>query len=128
MARKTTHSLSRRERQIMDAIFRLGEATAAQIKGNIPSPPTYAAVRRLIAILEEKGFVTHRTEGQRYVYRPVENIDSARKDALAHLKETFFRGSSFKAVSAMLDLSAGDLTEDELRELSEMIEKAKGAE
>jgi BlaI family transcriptional regulator, penicillinase repressor len=126
MKHNVIHQLSRRERQIMDAIYRFGEVSAAEIQENIPDPPSYAAVRRLIAILEEKGYVQHRQDGPRYLYRPVEGIEKARKSAISHLTDTFFRGSTFKAVAAMLDLSSEDLTPEELEELARLIHKAKG--
>lgn len=119
------HELSRRERQIMDVLYRFGEATAVDVRENIPDPPTYAAVRRLIAILEEKGYVTHRNEGAKYVYRTVDDLDDVRRSAIGHLTETFFRGSTFRAVAAMLDLASADLSEDELADLAKMIEAAK---
>jgi predicted transcriptional regulator len=119
-------NLSRRERQIMDAVYKLGEATAAEIMNAIPSPPTYAAVRRLIAILEEKGHLTHYSDGPRYVYRPTVDKEKAGKTAIAHLTQTFFQDSAARTVAAMLDSSVSELTDEELDELSELIEKAKG--
>lgn len=126
MSKKLFLNLSKRERQIMDAVYSLGEATAKEIMNTIPSPPTYAAVRRLIAILEEKGYLVHRKDGPRYVYRPVEGIEKARKSAIAHLTEIFFEGSAARAVAAILDLKAGDLSETELEELASLIEQARG--
>ena len=125
MSKNSINNLSRRERQIMDVIYRQREATAMDIMNNIPNPPTYAAVRRLIAILEEKGYVTHRTDGPRYVFRALEEMDDVRKSAISHLKDTFFRGSAVKAVAAILDLSSNDLTDSELDELGQLIESAR---
>ena len=125
MSKNAINNLSRRERQIMDVIYRNREATAMDIMNNIPNPPTYAAVRRLIAILEEKGYVTHRTEGPRYVFRAIEELDDVRKSAISHLKDTFFRGSAVKAVAAILDLSSNDLTDSELDQLGQLIKNAK---
>lgn len=126
MAKKSFEHLSRRERQIMDAVYRLGEATAADVMEQIPSPPSNAAVRRLLAILEEKGYLRHRHDGPRYVYSPVEDINDARESAISHLTDTFFRGSTVKAVAAMLDLSSGDLSDEEIDQLKMLIDKAKG--
>lgn len=125
MSKSAINNLSRRERQIMDVIYRNREATAMEIMNSIPNPPTYAAVRRLIAILEEKGYVTHRTDGPRYVFRAIEELDDVRKSAISHLKDTFFRGSAVKAVAAILDLSSEDLTEIELDELGNLIDRAR---
>ena len=125
MAKSDIFDLSRRERQILDAVYSLGEATAKEIMATIPSPPTYAAVRRLISILEEKGFLTHYEDGPRYVYKPVISIESARENAISHLTNTFFRGSTAMTVAAILDLAASDLEDKELEEITEMIKKAK---
>ena len=125
MAKAIESNLSRRERQIMDAVYRLGKASAAEIMENIPSPPTYAAVRRLISILEEKGFLRHEEQGPRYIYYPTVDRDKASRSALTHLTETFFNGSPIQAVAALLDISASELTNEELEKLSELIEQAK---
>ncbi len=85
--------LSRRERQIMDVIYRRGRATAAEVLDDIPDPPGYSAVRAMLRLLEEKGHVRHEQDGPRYVFLPIVNRDRARKSALKHVVRTFFDGS-----------------------------------
>lgn len=120
--------LSRRERQIMDAIYRLGSAAAADVREEIPDPPSYSAVRALLRVLEEKGHVTHRQEGPRYVYEATTPREEARASALERVLSTFFDGSPGKAMAALLDLSAQDLSDDELAELETMIQDARREE
>ena len=116
--------LSRRERQIMDSIYRRGRATAAEVLDDLPDPPSYSAVRALLRLLEEKGHVRHEQDGPRYVFLPTVTRDRARKSALKHVVRTFFDGSPTDAVAALLD---GDtkLDESELDRLSAMIEQAR---
>jgi BlaI family transcriptional regulator, penicillinase repressor len=116
--------LSRRERQIMDAIYRRGRATAAEVLEDIPDPPGYSAVRALLRLLEEKGHVRHEQDGPRYVFLPTVNRDRARKTALTHVVRTFFDGSATDAVAALLDGDA-KLDTAELDRLSEMIAQAR---
>lgn len=123
---KNDKSLSRRERQIMDIVYETREATAQQVMERLPSPPSYSAVRALLRVLEQKGHLLHRQDGPRYVYAPRLAKDKARRSALAHLKQTFFDGSTTDVVAALLDLSDDSLTEDDLRKLSELIDKARG--
>src|SRR5512134_2808545 len=94
-------ALTRRERQIMDALYALGRATAAQVLERIPDPPSYSAIRALLRILEEKGHVRHEQDGPRYVYLPVVGARAAQKNAVAHLVRTFFQGSPERAVAAL---------------------------
>jgi len=117
--------LSRRERQIMDADYKLDSATAMQIRENMPDPPTYAAVRRMIAILEEKGLLRHERDGARYVYYPTVDRQEASRSALLHLTSTFFDGSPVQAVAALLDASAGDLEDGDIEQLSALIEDVR---
>lgn len=116
--------LSRRERQIMDAIYRLGKATAAQVMDEIPEPPSYSAVRAMLRILEEKGHLQHDKIGARYIYMPTVSQGKAKKSALNHMLTTFFDGSVSNAMAALIDLS-DDLPQDELERLSNLIENAK---
>ena len=95
--------LSRRERQIMDSIYRRGRATAAEVLEDLPDPPSYSAVRALLRLLEEKGHVRHEQDGPRYVFLPTVTRDRARKSALKHVVRTFFDGSPTDAVAALLD-------------------------
>lgn len=118
-------SLSRRERQIMDVLFRLGEATAADVMEGLPDPPSYSAVRALLRILEEKGQISHTQDGPRYVYRPTVAPEKARRSALRHVLRTFFDGSAEQAVAALLDEAGQDLSDDELNRLASLIEQAR---
>jgi len=117
--------LSRRERQIMDILFKSGRATAAEIRQALPDPPSYSAVRAMLRILEDKGHVRHVAEDLRYVYLPTENPEKARRSALSHLVSTFFHGSVEQAVAALLDTGSRKLQPEELDRLSKLIEKAK---
>ena len=117
--------LSRRERQIMDVIYRLGKATAAEIVDSLPDPPTKDAIRRLIRILEEKGWLRHEVDGVRHVYHPTLSADQARRSALDHVIQTHFRGSVSQAIAALLESSGDDLTERELSDIGALIEDAR---
>jgi predicted transcriptional regulator len=119
-----TTQLSRRERQIMDVVYRLGQATAAEVLAELPEPPGYSAVRAMLRLLEEKGHVRHEQDGPRYVYLPTVNRDKARKSAMRHLVRTFFDGSTEDAVAALLQNDAG-ISDDELSRLAQLIDGAK---
>ena len=121
----TKTALTRRERQIMDVIYRLGKATAQEVLENIPEPPSYSAVRALLRLLEERGHVRHVTEGQKYVYWPAVGRSDARRSALSHVVRTFFGGSVEQAIATLVDTSRSKLSPDELDRLSDLIEKAK---
>jgi len=118
-------SLSRRERQIMDIIYEMKEATALQVLERLPSPPSYSAVRALLRVLEDKGHLLHRPDGPRYVYLPRLAKDKARKSALAHLKRTFFDGSTAEVVAALLDMSEDDLSDEDYARLAALIDRAR---
>jgi len=120
-----TRNLSRRERQIMDVLFRRGDATVAEVMADIPDPPSYSAVRATLRILEDKGHVVHKEEGPRYVYLPAVAPEDARTDALKHLVRTFFDGSPEQAVTALLRLSDTRLSEPEIARLQERIRSAR---
>lgn len=117
--------LSRRERQIVDALFKLGRASAAEVRSQLPDPPGYSAVRALLRILEEKGHVRHEQDGPRYVYMPTVGRDTAKRSALRHLVQTFFEGSATQAISALLDSSSSKLSDAELDRLTRMLEQAR---
>jgi predicted transcriptional regulator len=122
---KTLHAvLSRRERQIIDILYRRGRATAAEVMDELPADTTYSTVRTQLRVLEEKGHVRHEQDGQRYVYTPAVPRGTVRRSALKHLVETFFDGSVEQTVAALL---GGDshLSEPELERISQLIEKAK---
>lgn len=115
--------LSRRERQIMDALFKLGSATAAQIREALPAPPSYSAVRAHLRILVDKGHIRYRQDGPRYVYEPVMSAERARRHALRHVLSTFFHDSPAQAVAALLD--EVDLSAEEYERLSRLIDRAR---
>jgi predicted transcriptional regulator len=119
-----TH-LSRRERQIMDAIYRQGRATAAEVMENMPDPPSYSAVRAMLRLLEEKGYVRHEQDGPRYVYISTLSRARARQSAMKQMLQTFFDDSTEQAVAALIDMSRTKMTGDELDRLSQLIEKAR---
>jgi predicted transcriptional regulator len=118
-------SLSRREREIMDIVYEMKEASALQVLERLPSPPSYSAVRALLRVLEQKGHLVHRQDGPRYMYVPRLAKDKARRSALAHLKQTFFDGSTTDVVAALLDISEEDLSPDDYARLTELIDKAR---
>lgn len=120
--------LSRRERQIMDVLFRRGRATAADVRQEIPDAPSYSAVRALLAVLETKGQVRHESDGPRYVYLPVQDAKKARKAALAHVVSTFFEGSAAAAAAALIETHRGGIDEGELERLSALIDEAREEE
>ncbi|HKJ01855.1 MAG TPA: BlaI/MecI/CopY family transcriptional regulator [Longimicrobiales bacterium] len=125
MARSPYLDLSRRERQIMDAIYRLGVAAVSDVLAEIPDPPTYSSVRAMMGKLEEKGHLTHEQDGARYVYSATQPRGEARATALRRVMRTFFDGSPSKAVAAVLDVSDGELSDEELDELTVLIENAR---
>src|SRR5215211_4507344 len=112
--------LSRRERQIMDAVYRLNRASAADVLENMPDPPSYSAVRTMLRLLEEKGYLKHEQDGPRYVYAPTLSRDKARQSALKQLMQTFFDNSTEEAVAALIDMSRSKLSDEELNRLSEL--------
>ena len=119
-----TTQLSRRERQIMDVVYRIGKVTAAEVLAELPDPPSYSAVRAMLRLLEEKGHVRHEQDGPRYVFLPTVTRDKARKNAMKHLVRTFFDGSTEDAVAALLQNDAG-MSDNELERLSKLIDGAK---
>ena len=116
--------LSRRERQIMAVIYRLGRATAADVMDQLEDPPGYSAVRAHLRILEEKGHIRHEQDGPRYVFLPTLPREQARDSALKHLVQTFFEGSTSQAMAALLDANPR-ISKAELAGLSRLIEKAR---
>ncbi len=124
-AKKVLASLSRREREIMEVLYRDGEATAGDVLAALPDAPSNSAVRALLRILENKGHIRHVADGTRYVYLPTLTRDRASRPALASVLETFFDGSTEKAVAALLDLSKADISDEELDRLSLLIDQAR---
>jgi len=127
MAVRPDQHLTRRERQMMDIVYRRGRATAQQVHADLPDPPGYTAVRTLLRILEEKGHLRHTRDGARYVYHPVRSSRTAGRSAIRRVVRTFFDDSTAKAVAALLDASADRLSDDELDRLAGLIERARQA-
>jgi predicted transcriptional regulator len=125
LPKDTPTDLSRRERQVMDILYRRAEATVAEVMNDLPDPPTYSAVRSILRILMEKKLITHREDGPRYVYLPAVDTDEAREDALKHVIRTFFDGSAEQAVTAVLRMSDAKLSDAELNALADRIKAAR---
>jgi predicted transcriptional regulator len=123
--KKTAQDLGRRERQIMDAIFQLGEASVGEVRKSLADPPSYSAVRTMIGSLEQKGLLKHRRVGIKYVYRPTQSPAAASRSALKHLLRTFYRGAPAEAVATILEVAAGELTAAELEKIESLIEQAR---
>jgi predicted transcriptional regulator len=122
-------ALSRRERQIMDILYRKTRATAAEVLESLQDPPGYSTVRTLLATLEGKGYVRHEKDGAKFVFIPTVRRDKAALSAMSHLVRTFFNGSRGSAASALLNVSPSQFSKEELDELAELIERArKGAQ
>lgn len=119
------HLLTKRERQIMDALYRLGRATAAEILAAMPGAPSYSTVRTQLRVLETKGHVRHEEQGLRFVYLPTVPRHSARKSALKHLVDTFFEGSTAKAVAALLGGEASRVSNEELQRIADLVQDAR---
>jgi len=117
--------LSRRERQIMDFLFRVGKATAADVMEGLPDAPSYSAVRALLRILETKGHIRHEAEGRAYVFMPLVRRADARQSALSHLLKTFFDNSAEQAVAALLAIKGEKMSDAELERMSRLIDRAK---
>lgn len=120
-----TAALSRRERQVMDILHRRGEATVAEIMGELPDPPTYSAVRSVLRILGEKELIRYKEDGPRYVYYPAQDTEAARDDVLAHVVRTYFAGSPEQAVTALLRMSDVEMSDGDVERLRERIRRAR---
>jgi|MDTC01.1.fsa_nt_gb predicted transcriptional regulator len=114
--------LSRRERQIMDVVYRLGSASAADVQGTMPDPPSYSAVRAQLAILEEKGYLKHEKKQRKYIYAPTVAPSRAKRSALKQLLATFFDNSAVNLVAALLDSKDQKLTQEEIDRIHRLIE------
>lgn len=127
MTTRAMHAvLTKRERQIMDRLYRLGRATANEILEGLPGAPSYSTVRTQLRVLEAKGHVRHEAQGLRYIYMPTVPRHSARKSALKHLVETFFDGSNAKVVAALLGGEASKVTDEDLDRILELVRNARG--
>ena len=125
MSGKPAPEPSRRERQILDIVYAAGEASAAEVRSQMPDAPSYSTVRKLLSILVEKGHLKHREQGGKYFYRPMNPRGKAGKSALVRVLETFYEGSLEKAVAAMLNGRDTQVSSDELERLSQLIEEAR---
>jgi predicted transcriptional regulator len=125
MAKSLHAVLTRRERQIMDILFRRGRATAAEVMDELPGEPSSSTVRTQLRVLEEKGHVRHAEEGLRYVYMPAVTRAVARKSAVRHLLDTFFDGSAENAVAALLGGEGARLSPEELERIADLVAKAR---
>jgi predicted transcriptional regulator len=125
MAKSLHSALSRRERQIMDILYRRGRATASEVMEELSGEPSYSTVRTQLRVLEEKGHVRHEEQGVRYVYIPALARRAARKSALKHMVDTFFDGSAEKTVAALLGGEGARVSEDELERIAELVANAR---
>ncbi|HYX52680.1 MAG TPA: BlaI/MecI/CopY family transcriptional regulator [Candidatus Limnocylindrales bacterium] len=125
MSNEKHQQLARRERQIMDVVYRHGRATVNGVLAELPDPPTYSAVRGMLRLLEEKGFLRHEQEGLKYVYLPVDDTRQVRAHALRHMVRTFFGGSPEQAVAALIEMSDTKLSSKDKQHLLQMIKKAQ---
>src|SRR5579871_2914699 len=125
MSNPLSHRLSRRERQIMDIIYMLGQASAAQVLEALPDPPSLSSVRKLILILEQRGHLTHKQEGQRFVYLPTQPRQSAARSAMRQILTTFFGGNLETAVATLLSEAETELSDEEAARLSSLIESSR---
>ena len=125
MSKKDLSTLSRRERQIMDIIYSRGKASATEVMESLPDPPSYSAVRALLRVLEEKGHLRHKQDGQRYVYSPTVERERAKRSALRRVLQTFFDDSAEDAVAALLDISHESLSDEELKRMENLIKQAR---
>jgi len=118
--------LGRRERQIVEILYRLGKASVAEVRTSLPDPPSYSAVRGMLNLLEGKGHVRHRRDGMRYVYAPAVAPGKARQSALRHLVSTFFEGSTLAAAAALIEMSDTRLSPGEREQLAALIARREG--
>ena len=121
MAKKAP-ALGHRERQIVETVYRLGEASVGEVLNELPDPPTYSTIRAMLGALVEKGALLCRQDGKRYVYRPVITAESARKSALKNILSTFFAGQTSSAVAALLDV-ASEISDEELSDIKRLIDE-----
>ncbi len=125
MTKQMHTNLSRRERQIMDIVYKRAQATAVDVMEDLPNPPSYSAVRAMLRLLEEKGLLKHQMDGLRYVYLPTVSREKARQSALKQMLQTFFDDSTEDAVATLLDMSRSKLSASDLDRLSKLIEEAR---
>ncbi len=121
MTSATLRNLGRRERQIMDIVFRQGKATAQEVLDALPDPPSYSAVRGMLRLLEDKGYLTHEQDGPRYIYLPTMPAEEASRSALRHLLDTFFNNSRESLVAALMDLPSEPLSKRDYARLRKLV-------
>ena len=126
MKSRGLEQLGRRERQIMEIVYRRGSASAAEVLADLPDPPTYTAVRGMLRLLESKGHLRHEQDGPRYVYHPTADPDRVGKSAVRHLVKTFFDNSASSAVAAMVGMYEDRWSDEDLDQLEQLIDKARG--
>lgn len=122
------HNLSRRERQIMEVIYRQGQAAVSEVLAGLDDPPSYSTIRTLMGVLARKGHLRYQRKGMRYVYSPVRPRQTAARSVLRRTVKTFFDGQIDKAVAALIDMGAVDMTDAQLDQLAELIRRAKAKE
>jgi len=125
LKKKPFERLSRRERQIMDILYREEEGSVSKVRGAMSDPPSYSAVRALMGVLVDKGFLTYRRRGRAYVYRPTISPEKARESALKHLVNTFFNGSAAGVVASLVNSEDLSLSDEELARLEKLVEKSR---
>lgn len=123
--KSSTDSLTRRERQVMDILHRLGDSTVAEIMAALPDPPTYSAVRSILRILAEKKLIEFKEDGPRYIYYPAAPTDQAQTDMLQHVVRTYFAGSTEQAVTALLRMSDAEMSDKGLADLRDRVRRAR---
>jgi BlaI family penicillinase repressor len=125
MAKTVPHTLTRRERQIMDILYRRGRATAGEVLEDLTGAPTYSTVRAQLRVLEEKGHVQHEEVGLRYVYTPIVSRNAVKQSALRHIVDTFFEGSTHKVVAALLGGESANVSDEELDRITDLVDKTR---
>ena len=125
MAKPSPLDLGKRERQIVEVVYRLGEGSVAEVRERLPEPPSYSAVRAMLGVLVRKEVLRSRREGNRYIYRPAVPKEKARRSALRHLLATFFAEQTSEAMAALLEVSAGELGKEELDRIAKLVEQAR---
>ena len=123
--RKFPLDLGKRERQIVESVYRLGEPSVAEVLQELTDPPSYSAVRAMLGILVEKGVLKYRQDVKRYLYRPAVPKEKARRSALQNVLSTFFNGEPLDAMAALLDVSANELTDEDLQRMKRLIEQTQ---
>ncbi len=125
MTKPSPLDLGKRERQIVEVVYRLGEGSVAEVRERLPNPPSYSAVRAMLGVLVRKDVLRSRRQGNRYVYRPAVPKEKARRSALRHLLATFFAEQTSEAMAALLEVSAGELGKEELDRIAKLVEQAR---